>query len=161
MKIGILSDSHDNLPKILQAVERFNQLGAEFVIHCGDFIAPFSLKPLQNLKCDYVGVYGNNDGEKMGLQSSSSGRIRVEPATVELAGRKIAFLHFIENFLNLAFDSQTFDLICYGHTHQPRIEHRGKTLVVNPGECGGWLSGVSTIAMADLDKLEAEIIKLD
>ena len=161
MKIGIISDTHDNLPRIRQAVERFNQLRAEFVIHCGDFIAPFSLKPLQDLNCDYVGVYGNNDGEKIGLQSASSGRIRVEPATIELAGRKISFLHYIENFLNLAFDSQAFDLICYGHTHQPQIERRGKTLIVNPGECGGWLSGISTIAMVDLNQMEAEIIKLD
>lgn len=161
MKIGILSDTHDNLPRIRQAVDRFNQLGVEFVIHCGDFIAPFSLKPLQNLNCDYVGVYGNNDGEKMGLQSSSSGRIRVEPATIELAGRKISFFHYIEIFFNLAADSQAFDLICYGHTHQARVERRGKSLIVNPGECGGWLYGTSTIALVDFNLMKAEIIKLD
>jgi len=161
MKIGILSDSHDNLPRILQAVDLFNHLGAEFVIHCGDFVAPFSLQPLQSLNCDYVGVYGNNDGEKTGLQSASSGRIRVEPATIELGGRKISFFHHLQNFFDLAVDSQAFDLVCYGHTHKTHLEHRGKTLVVNPGECGGWLYGTSTIAMVDLDKLEAEIIKLD
>jgi len=35
-----------------------------------------------------------------------------------------------------------------------------KTLIINPGECGGWLSGKSTIALLDLKNLEAKIIEL-
>ena len=74
---------------------------------------------------------------------------------------KISFFHYIKIFFNLAADSQAFDLICYGHTHKAHVERRGKSLIVNPGECGGWLYGTSTIAMVDLKQMEAEIIKLD
>ena len=130
MKIGIIADTHDNLPRIREAVERFNLLQVGFVIHCGDFIAPFSLKPLEELQCDYLGVYGNNDGEKIGLQHSSQGKIRVEPATLELAGKKIFFFHYLEVCFAIA-DSQAFDLVCYGHTHEPKIEQKGKTLCIS------------------------------
>jgi hypothetical protein len=34
------------------------------------------------------------------------------------------------------------------------------TLIVNPGEVGTWLYGKSTLALVDLNKMEAEIIEL-
>ena len=49
MKIGVLSDSHDNLPNIRKAVEVFSKNGVEALIHGGDFCSPFTLaefKPL-------------------------------------------------------------------------------------------------------------------
>ena len=76
MKIGIISDTHDNVPKVKEAVTIFNEEGVDLVIHAGDYIAPFAVAPLNNLKCDYVGVFGNNDGEKLGLNRVSQGRIK-------------------------------------------------------------------------------------
>jgi hypothetical protein len=56
--------------------------------------------------------------------------------------------------------SQIYDIVVYGHTHDPVIEKQGKTLAINPGECGGWLPGRSAIALADLDQMSAELVKL-
>ena len=50
MKIGVMSDSHDNLPAIRRALARFEAEGAEAVIHAGDFVAPFSIKELLKFK---------------------------------------------------------------------------------------------------------------
>jgi len=36
----------------------------------------------------------------------------------------------------------------------------GKALLVNPGEVGTWLYGKSTVALLDLEKMEAEIVEL-
>ncbi|HDZ14270.1 MAG TPA: YfcE family phosphodiesterase, partial [Pricia sp.] len=36
MKIGIVADSHDNVPAIKKAVEYFNKSNISFVIHAGD-----------------------------------------------------------------------------------------------------------------------------
>ncbi len=47
-----------------------------------------------------------------------------------------------------------------GHTHWPKIEKIDGVLVVNPGEASGWLTGKKTIALVDLNTLEAEIIEL-
>ena len=41
MKIGVLSDSHDNVHMVAKAVELFNDEGVVLVVHAGDFIAPF------------------------------------------------------------------------------------------------------------------------
>jgi hypothetical protein len=34
------------------------------------------------------------------------------------------------------------------------------TLVVNPGEVGAWLYGKSTVAIVNLNKMEADIVDL-
>ena len=43
MRIGVISDTHDNLLMIKKAVEVFNRHGVGMVVHAGDFIAPFWL----------------------------------------------------------------------------------------------------------------------
>lgn len=69
MIIGALSDTHDNLPKIEKAVKFFNKKKVDFVLHAGDFVAPFAVDRLNKLSCEWLGVFGNNDGEKKGLAS--------------------------------------------------------------------------------------------
>ncbi|MBU2560247.1 YfcE family phosphodiesterase, partial [archaeon] len=66
--IGIISDSHDNLPSVEKAVDYLNSLDLELVIHAGDYIAPFTAIELKKLDAKMVGVFGNNDGEKDGLR---------------------------------------------------------------------------------------------
>ena len=133
--------------------------GVELVIHGGDYVAPFAINPLEKLKCEYVGVFGNNDGEKFGLAKKSQDRIKFPPYPVEISGKKILILHEpIE--LDALIKSQIYDIIVYGHTHNLVIENHGKTLVINPGESCGWLTGKSTIAIVDLDDMSAEIIKV-
>ena len=44
MRIGVMSDSHDNLPMIRKAIRLFTDENAEAVLHAGDFIAPFAVK---------------------------------------------------------------------------------------------------------------------
>jgi len=159
VRIGIISDTHDNVPKIKEAVSIFNMKGVGFVIHAGDYIAPFSIAPLEKLRCEYVGVFGNNDGEKAGLTRKSGERIKIPPRLVDIDGKKILVLHE-PNELDTLTKSQSYDIIVYGHTHNPVIEKQDKTLVINPGECCGWLTGKSTIALVDLDNLIAEIIEV-
>jgi predicted phosphodiesterase len=37
--IGILSDTHDNLTRVREAVRLFNDAGCDLVVHARDFIA--------------------------------------------------------------------------------------------------------------------------
>jgi len=64
MLIGLMSDSHDNLPMIRKAVDYFNSMKAELVFHAGDIVAPFCMDELSRLNCRLIAVFGNNDGEK-------------------------------------------------------------------------------------------------
>ena len=160
MKIGIIADSHDNVPMIKRACELFNAQGVAMVFHAGDYIAPFSLNPLNDiLQCDYCGVFGNNDGEHLGLQKTADSRLRPSPAEFDVGEWKVLVAHEMP-ILEAVAASGTYRLVAYGHTHLPDITKKGNTLLVNPGECGGWLNGRCTVALAHLDTLEAEIIDL-
>ena len=67
MKIGILADSHDNLPKIARAVEIFSVEGVGQVLHASDLVSPIKVGPFACLNAPLVGVFGNNDGDRLCL----------------------------------------------------------------------------------------------
>jgi uncharacterized protein len=157
MRIGILSDTHDNLPKIEKAVKLFNQKKVDFVLHAGDFVAPFTIDKLRKLSCEWRGVFGNNDGEKKGLSAKSQGRIKNAPLRIRLGGKKITLVH---DRAILDFGEEKADLIIFGHTHQAGVSRLNGKLIVNPGECSGWVSGDASVAVADLESLTAKILKI-
>jgi uncharacterized protein len=158
MRIGVISDTHDNLPAIERAVAFFNTQKISFVFHAGDYIAPFSVVRLAALSCDWRGVLGNNDGEKDGLARTSGGRIVEGVLRVELGAKKIAVVHDLHS-LDMAHEMA--QIIVCGHTHKPELLTRKERVVVNPGEACGWLSGISTVAIIDLDAMKAKIHTLE
>ncbi|HOX54141.1 MAG: metallophosphoesterase [Candidatus Omnitrophica bacterium] len=155
MKIGLISDTHDNLEKIKKAVKLFNSKKVELVLHAGDFVAPFTINYLDRLNCQYLGVFGNNDGEKQGLTKKSGGKIKEGPIELALGNLKIALVHDINTLA-----SGDFDIVVFGHSHKKELKKEGKTLFVNPGECGGWLTGKSTVAILDTDKLSVKFFNI-
>ena len=161
MKIGIISDTHDNLPQIKKAVDIFNRRKVELVLHAGDFVSPFTFLEFKNLNCPLKGVFGNNDGDKLYLleKFKGIGEIFPEPYQMILKNKNIVILHK-EGLISALAESQKYEVIIYGHTHRTDLRKIGKTLIINPGECGGWLTGKSTIALLDLETLEAKIVEL-
>lgn len=159
MKIGILSDSHDNIIKLKKAVKYFNHSDVKFVLHAGDYIAPFSVIILNRLRVPYKGVFGNNDGEKKGLSQISQGKISEGPLKILLNGKRVLMYHAKPNIDKLIKENAA-DLIIYGHNHRFESKKQGNALVLNPGECGGWLYGKSTIAVVDLEKMKVKKIKI-
>lgn len=157
MKIGVLSDSHDNLIRIEKAVRFFNKNKVGFVLHAGDFIAPFTIPKLKNLKCDWAGIFGNNDGEKTGLSRIGEGRIKESPLRIKLENKKITLVHDIDT---INPDTEDASLIIFGHTHKPEIVKKDVLLLINPGECGGWLTNKSTVALVDLSFLTGKIFRI-
>ncbi|MGA1864991.1 MAG: metallophosphoesterase [bacterium] len=162
MKLGFLADTHDNLPMIKKAIDFFNKMGVDLVLHLGDFVSPFFLKALNNLKPILVAIFGNNDGDKLMLMKRFNEKgydLFPPPYTLDLDNQKVLMLH--EPFeLKALSKSGEYRIIAYAHTHVPEIKTERETLIINPGECGGWLYGRSTIACVDLDTLKGEIIEL-
>jgi putative phosphoesterase len=156
MKIGIVADSHDNVPAIKKTVEYFNKNNIDIVIHAGDYVAPFSVKEFLRLKAKLIGVFGNNDGEKQGINNLHK-EIYDTPHLFNIDGKKFLVAHSLEN-LNPQLEKDA-DIIIFAHTHEPKIQKNGK-IYINPGECGGWLNGKSTIAILDTETCVAEIIDL-
>ena len=159
MLIGIMSDTHDNVTFTKKAIDLFNSRKVGFVIHAGDYTSPFTLKLFKELKCKYAGIFGNNDGDKLLLQERAEGNIHNQPYIFTLHNRKIVVMHE-HHVVEALADSGHFDVVIYGHTHTSDVRKVKNTLVINPGEVSTWLYGKSTVAIADLDKMEAEIIEL-
>jgi putative phosphoesterase len=162
MKIGIMSDSHDNLSKLGEAVQKMQFVDA--VIHCGDLCAPFVVKQLgegfKNIPIHIV--WGNNEGDPFRIAQVASQYDHVhlhgEIAKIELGGLRIAVNHFPEIASDLA-DSGHYDLVCYGHDHTLHEEQRGECLLLNPGELMG-MNGRSTVAVYDTELHRVEVIEL-
>ena len=163
MKVGIISDSHDNVTSVNAAVKIFNSENVEAIIHCGDFVAPFSLLPFMDLDCgEFYAVFGNNDGEKAGLKkvaSDNGWQISSGPFEFELGGRKVVAMH--EPYHLESVIAKKPDIALYGHTHRFDNRMEGGTLVLNPGEAGGWVTGKRTVAIVDLSLLEVSVMEIN
>ena len=68
MLIGVVSDTHNNLKNIDHIITLFNEEEVDLVIHTGDITNKNSLKRFNQLQCELIGVYGNNDKEELGLE---------------------------------------------------------------------------------------------
>ncbi len=159
MKIGVISDTHDRLPTFRRAMQFFARMKVEAVFHAGDYVAPFAAKLLapEVLKVPLYCIYGNNDGERKGLKAVLP-NIVDGPLTVTLGGRKIVMHHFID-WLKPA-EIATAQLVITGHTHQVVNEVKDGRLMLNPGECCGWVTDRCTVAVVDLATLSAQIIEV-
>jgi len=117
----------------------FNDQEVDKVLHAGDFISPLTAAPLSRLNNDLIGVFGNNDGDRLFLrqrfEEENVGRIERGPHRMELADREIVLMH--QPRLIEALEGSTVpDLVIYGHTHEVKVQ-KGEPFVLNPGEvCG-------------------------
>lgn len=155
MLIGVMSDSHDRLSAIDKVLEIFEEAGVDMILHCGDFVAPFSLKSIRTSKIPIVGVYGNNDGEKRGLKNMCP-TIHEPPHVEELAGVKVLMVHSLDQCPKDLGDIQ---VVLNGHTHQEDVhsDEAGR-LYINPGESCGWLTGRCTAVLLRLPEKTIEKI---
>ena len=165
MIVGLISDTHDNLPLVEKAVKRLNEEKVEIVLHAGDYTSPFVIAKFKALNCKLIGVFGNNDGDhellKKRFIETPNCEVRGRFAEIETEGFKIALLHGDETELqNALVNCGGFDCVVSGHTHIAVNKAKGKTLVVCPGEICGYLYNKSTLALLDTKKREAKIIEI-
>jgi putative phosphoesterase len=171
MKIGIISDTHDNLISLKKALQLFKENSVEMIIHCGDWVSPFTVDYLaQNIDVPIKGVLGNNKGDiKRTLERNSKLKHPVEfpkgeAFELEIDGKKIAVYHGDDTILlNALISSKKYDVIFTGHTHTVRNEVVDGVLVVNPGTTcyasEGEIIDFASIAIYDSVKNSVEIIR--
>jgi len=163
MRLGILSDTHDRVPAIEAAAAAFRDAGVAQVLHAGDFVAPFALPPLQAAGAPVTAVFGNNDGERLGLKGRcDSFGWRLEPkfAVLEVGGLRVAMHHEPEPVEALAA-SGLYDLVVYGHTHAVDLRQTASGCwIVTPGEVCGWLTGQCTCVVFDIAARQPQLVTL-
>jgi hypothetical protein len=157
MKVAIVSDSHDNVPLIRAAVRAFRDRGAEGLIHAGDFVAPFAVKSFLELDVPTVAVFGNCDGERRVI-SELLPDVTTGARRAELGGRTFTIVHSLE-WLDPG-DRDGADVVVHGHTHRAEIQTEDGQLVLNPGECAGWVTGRSTAVVLDTETMIPDLFEL-
>jgi len=160
MRIGVISDTHDNLRNVRRIAELLRAASVERVVHTGDFTRPETLELLARAGVPLFGVFGNNDVARDALLEAAArcgATLAAAPLELHWAGRRIAVLHDPEAHPQL--DPAGFDVVLHGHKHRQVIERAGGSLIFNPGECAGWLDGHNSVGVLDLARLEVEILR--
>jgi len=164
MKVGIIADTHDNLPNIDKTVKRLNEEKVQLVLHAGDYVAGFSVLRLKPLNAKLIGIFGNNDGDHPLLTKrfhEINAEIRGRFAEVTADSVKIVMIHGDDmELLNSLIGTQSYDVIVHAHSHEAKVYRKDKTLVINPGEVCGYLSGKETLALLDTETLDAKIVQI-
>lgn len=150
MRVGILSDTHDQVHRTAGAVALLRAGGARALIHCGDLTGPEVIHACAPLPCYYV--LGNNDFDVDTLRrvAEATGGVWLgRGGEVVLAGRRLAVTHghLPDEFRRLLRAGP--DYLLYGHTHQALDERDGPTRQINPGalhRARAW-----TVALLDLE----------
>ena len=149
MKIGIISDTHDDITNTNKAINIFEENQVEIVIHAGDIISPPVIQEFYRLTQNgvkFFGIFGNNDGEKHGLKNAFEfigGKLLGDVGKIEIDGLKFCIYHGQDlKRKEKIINSQKFDVFIYGHSHTryPKEEEPmviNNTIVLNPGTAHG------------------------
>ena len=154
MRIGVLSDTHNNIGNLLKALRFFREQGITTLVHCGDMVNVSTAKQMSDF--DVIYVNGNMDqspeaiNDTLWFMNSNS----ETPGAVfsgEVGGVKIGVTHgHLDDKLEKLIKSGDHAYVFTGHTHQRRDEMVGKTRVINPGALGGARNGPRTVCTVDL-----------
>lgn len=161
--IGIISDTHDNVPAVIRIVKFFKRKKLDFVIHLGDFIAPKTVTFFSGLKVKFI--QGNCDGDiettKKKIRSINC-EFLGDFAELKVKGKKIAIFHGKPpEKLDSIIQSQKYDYVLHGHYHKKRDEKIGKTRVINPGSF--YLDPANkdrTVALLDVEKDKVQFVRI-
>lgn len=133
MKVGIVSDTHDNIELAEEAVNFFEEEDCEVVIHCGDIVAPFTAE-LFDADFKFHAVRGNNDGEwNLKQVVNEFGSFYNNIAELELGDLQVAVYHGTEEEIVKGLVEKNYDFVFRGHTHEKKISEKGGTIELNPG----------------------------
>lgn len=163
MIIAVMSDSHDNIWNLRKALRIIKDKNAGMIIHCGDFIAPFMLKELNEADIPVHGVFGNNDGDqylltKFSLTTFTNIKLHGLIGNIDINGFNVGFAHEDIVGEGIAATSKC-KLVCYGHSHTHIIKNIGQTILLNPGEIMG-KDGYPGFCFVDTDTSEIQRVEL-
>ncbi len=164
MKIGILSDTHNNLANLQAGLAVFQKECIDTLVHCGDLTDVSLVAALRGFRVIYV--LGNGDvasGEiraalleqdpenYVGLvYGGRIGGVRVAATHGHLPGRVEELVH-----------SGEYDYVFKGHSHRHQDEMFGFTRLINPGALGGLHVEDRQVCIVDFDSGKVAFHKVE
>lgn len=158
MRLGILSDTHNQLERTRLAVDLLQRSGAEVLFHCGDLASGPIVEACAALPCYFT--FGNHDADSVPdlLQAAyeSGAKCLGWGDVVELAGKTIGLVHgHLTTDLRRLF-RQKPDYLFSGHSHSCSDTFFGVTRRINPGA----LHRANEFSVALLDSDSNELVFL-
>ena len=163
MKIGLLSDTHNNTENLTEALKIPDRESIRVVIFCGDVVDAELLPLFAGLELHLV--EGNVDHDPAGLRRAverlGNGSTFGLEYVATFEGKRIAALHgHLTDRLIEAIHSGVHDYVIHGHTHRRRDERIGATRVINPGALGGIRYESCSLAILDLATDDLRVIEI-
>ena len=164
MRIGVLSDTHNNIGNLLQALRRFEAEQITTLLHCGDMANVATARKMEGF--DVIYVNGNMDNSAAAVSDTlwfmnPNSEIPGDVFSAKVGGVKIGATHgHRPGKLDQLIRSGDHLFVFTGHTHRRRDERIGKTRVINPGALGGARYEPRTVAIVDLDQDNVQFIEI-
>ena len=135
MRLGILSDTHDEGARTRAAVKILQNAGAEVLIHCGDLTTASIVATCAVLPCYFV--FGNNDIDMVPVLRQAAADHGATclgwGGIIELAGKHIGVTHGHLNAEIRHVLNDRPDYLLSGHSHVAHDQLTGKLRRINPG----------------------------
>ena len=128
IRIGVIADTHG----LFDPAIRRHFRGVDHILHAGDIGKRSVIEQLEQI-APVIAVSGNVDNEQNRFPSETM---------IELAGLRIAIRHILYEGGRMTKEGRALlereqpDICIFGHTHQPKVEWFGKTMLFNPGSAG-------------------------
>ncbi len=168
MILGVMSDSHDNLEAVSAALTIFRNENIEVLIHLGDIISPFTFMKIVEFPTRTIAILGNNDGDILSLKEiaiKAGAIIKQNIHLLSIGNIKILLIHGFgaveqtKEIIESIALADKYNVILYGHTHRIDTRSIGRTLVLNPGEACGYITGRRSVAIIDIPTMKYRIIE--
>lgn len=150
MRLGILSDTHDQLDRTRVAAQALLVEGAEMFVHCGDVTGPKIVSACGSRPC--VFAFGNHDADNVPALIQAirevGGTCLEWGGEVTLAGKRIAVAHGHMSRDVRPLLAERPDYLLSGHSHILADWREGATRRINPGALHE--AAQYTVALLDL-----------
>jgi hypothetical protein len=162
MRIGIISDTHDHIAAVEDALDVLRAQDVHTLLHCGDVCSPSVIHLLGGF--DVWIAEGNMDRSA-----------RLKPAVTRMLGRgRLARLHQLaldghgvgllhgddQRRLHELIGSGKLAYVFHGHTHRREDRQVGRTRVINPGALGGAGHQRRSFCTLELESGEIRFVEL-
>jgi hypothetical protein len=161
MLIAIISDIHDNLINLANALTWCRNQNITKIIFCGDTTTLETIKNLAQFPGEIFMVRGNIElYEKSELAEFKNLKYYGATGSLNLNNLHIGLCHEPYKIERLIKSTETkLDYIFYGHTHKPWLEQRGVTAIINPGNIAGvWYQATFATLNTVTRKIELKIL---
>lgn len=163
MKIGVISDTHNNLSNMIFGLNTFQEEGIDTIIHCGDLTDLDMVAHLAEFRVIFA--FGNMDyatgaikGRLMQMREDNYAGMIFRG---DLSGISIAVTHsHIDGILMELVRENHYQWLFHGHTHEKRDEVVQGVRIVNPGALGGMGREPHSFCIVDLDAEDVRFVQL-